>query len=42
MDQVIPKLGAACYAVTMMYHVMSADAFRMIYFGYFHSVMDMG
>jgi hypothetical protein len=39
---VIPKLNAAYYAVTMMYHIMNMDALRMICFGYFHSVMEYG
>jgi hypothetical protein len=39
-QQVISKLSAACYAVRMMYHIMNTDTLRMIYFGYFHSVME--
>jgi hypothetical protein len=39
---VIPKLSAACYAVRKMYHILNIDALRMIYFGYFHSVMEYG
>jgi hypothetical protein len=30
-DQVMPKLSAACYAVRMMYHIMNIDALKMIY-----------
>jgi hypothetical protein len=41
-DQMIPKLSAACYAVRMMYHIMNIDALRMIYFGCFYSVMEYG
>jgi hypothetical protein len=41
-NQVIPKLSAACYAVRKMYHIMNIDALRMICFGYFHSVMEYG
>jgi hypothetical protein len=41
-EQVIPKLSAACYAVRMMYHIMNIDALRMIYFWYFDSVMEYG
>jgi hypothetical protein len=41
-EQVIPQLSAACYAVMMVYHIMNTDALRRIYFGYFHSVMEYG
>jgi hypothetical protein len=41
-EQVIPKSSAACYAVRMMYHIMNIDALGMIYFGYFHSVVEYG
>jgi hypothetical protein len=41
-EQVIPKLSAACYAVRMVHHIMNTDALRMIYVGYFHSVMEYG
>jgi hypothetical protein len=38
-DQMIPILSRACYAVSLMFHISSTDNLKSIYFAYFHSVM---
>jgi hypothetical protein len=41
-DQIIPKLGAACYMVRQIYYICNNDTLRSIYFAYFHSVVSYG
>jgi hypothetical protein len=41
-EQVIPKVSTACYAVRSMFHFSTKDSLRMIYFAYFHSIMKYG
>jgi hypothetical protein len=41
-DQIIPKLSAACFAVRRLFHVLNVNAVRMVYFVYFHSVIKYG
>jgi hypothetical protein len=41
-DQIIPKLSAACYAVTQMYHFVNQNTLKSIYFAYFHSIVKYG
>ena len=41
-DQIIPKLSAACYMVRQMYHICNNDTLRSIYFAYFHSSASYG
>jgi len=41
-DQMIPKLSAACYMVRQMYHICNNDTLRSIYFAYFHSIASSG
>jgi hypothetical protein len=41
-EQMIPKLSSACYAVRSMFHFSTKDSLRMIYFAYFHSIMKYG
>jgi hypothetical protein len=41
-EQVIPKLSTACYAVRSMFHFNTKHSLRMIYFAYFHSIMKYG
>jgi hypothetical protein len=41
-DQIIPKLSAACYMVRQMYYICNNDTLRSIYFAYFHSIASYG
>jgi hypothetical protein len=41
-DQIIPKLSAACYAVRQMYHFVNQHTLKSIYFTYFHSIVKYG
>jgi hypothetical protein len=41
-DQIIPKLSAACYAVRQMYHISNNITLKSIYFAYFHSIVEYG
>ena len=41
-DQIILKLGTACYIVTQMYYTCNNDTLRSIYFAYFHSIASYG
>jgi hypothetical protein len=41
-DQIIPKLSAACYAVRQMYHFVNQNTLKSIYFAYFHSIVKYG
>jgi hypothetical protein len=41
-DQIIPKLGAACYIVRQIYYICNNYTLRSIYFAYFHSIMSYG
>ena len=41
-DQMIPKLSAACYTVGQMYHISNNNTLKSIYFAYFHSIIKYG
>jgi hypothetical protein len=41
-DQIIPKLSAAYYAVRQMYHFINQNTLKSIYFAYFHSIVKYG
>jgi mannose/fructose/N-acetylgalactosamine-specific phosphotransferase system component IID len=41
-DQIIPKLSAACYVVRQMYHFVNQNTLKSIYFTYFHSIVKYG
>jgi hypothetical protein len=41
-DQIIPKLSAACYMVRQMYYICNNNTLRSIYFAYFHSIASYG
>jgi hypothetical protein len=41
-DQIIPKLSAACYAVREMYHFLNENTLKSIYFVYFHRIVKYG
>jgi hypothetical protein len=38
-DQMIPKLSAACYAFRSMFHISNIITLKSIYFAYFHSII---
>jgi hypothetical protein len=38
-DQQVPELSGACYAVRSMLHISNTDTLKSIYFAYFHSSM---
>jgi hypothetical protein len=38
----LPKLSTACFAVKRLFHILSIDVLRMVYFVYFHSVTKYG
>jgi hypothetical protein len=41
-DQIIPELSAACYAVRQMYQFINQNTLKSIYCAYFHSVVKYG
>jgi hypothetical protein len=41
-DDIIPKLNKACFAVRSIKHFMSLEAMRLIYFSHFYSVLSYG
>jgi hypothetical protein len=38
--KILPKLSRACYAVRSMYPFSSINTLKMIYFAYFHSIIN--
>jgi hypothetical protein len=42
MDQLVPKLSGACYAIRSMLHISNTYTLRSVYFAYFHSIMKYG
>jgi hypothetical protein len=41
-DQLIPKLSGACYAVRLLLLISNTDTLKSIYYAYFHSLMKYG
>jgi hypothetical protein len=41
-DQMVPKLNAACYVVRSMYHISNSNTLKSVYFAYFHSIIKYG
>jgi len=41
-EEIIPKLHKACFAIRSVRPYLSYEVVRMIYFPYFHSVMSYG
>jgi hypothetical protein len=41
-EQIIPKLRAACYAMRSIKPFMSQKTLKMIYYAYFHSIVNYG
>jgi IS1 family transposase len=38
-DQMVPKLSGACYAVRSMYHISNINTLKSIYFAYINSII---
>jgi hypothetical protein len=38
----MPKISSVCYLVRVMYLYCNTTTTKMIYFAYFHAVMDYG
>ena len=41
-EQTIPKLSAACYAIRSTVHISNSSTFRSIYYAYFYSIIKYG
>jgi len=41
-QKILPKLSSACYLIRRMYPSCNSDTLKMIYFAYFHSIMEFG
>jgi hypothetical protein len=41
-QKILPKLNSACYLVRRMYPCCKSNTLKMIYFAYFHAVMEYG
>jgi hypothetical protein len=41
-DQLLPKRTTACYAIRVIKPLMSQETLVMIYYAYFHSIMNYG
>jgi exonuclease III len=41
-QKILPKLCSACYLIRRMYPFFDINTLKMIYFAYFHSVMEFG
>jgi hypothetical protein len=39
-EQIIPKLSAACYAMRSIKPFMTQETLKMVYYAYFHSIMN--
>jgi hypothetical protein len=42
LDQLTRKLSAACYAIKVLKHLMRLKTLIMIYYAYFHNLMNYG
>jgi hypothetical protein len=40
--KILPKLGGACYVVRRLYPLCEISTLKMVYFAYFHSIMEYG
>jgi len=41
-DQLLPELSTACYAIRVVKLFMTQETFMMVYYAYFHSIMNYG
>jgi hypothetical protein len=39
---IVQKISTRCYAVRAVYHFHSLTTLKMVYFAYFHSIMEYG
>jgi len=39
-EQIVPKLSAACFSRRSLIHTLNPDILCMVYFAYFHSVLQ--
>ena len=39
-ELIVPKLSAACYAIRRLYYTLKSDALHMVYFAFFHSMIN--
>jgi len=39
-EQIPPKMSAACFSIRNLLHILNPDILRMVYFAYFHSVLQ--
>ena len=42
MEQIIPKLSAACYTIRLMVHISNINTLKSNYYAYFHSFIKYG
>ena len=40
--KLIPRLGSACYLIWKLHTSCSIDTLKLVYYAYFHSVMEYG
>jgi hypothetical protein len=41
-EQIIPKLSSACYAMRSVKPFMLQETLKMVYYAYFHSIVNYG
>jgi len=41
-EQILPKLSAACFSIRNLIHTLNPDILYMVYFAYFHSGLQYG
>jgi len=41
-EQILPELNAACFSIGNLIHALNPDILHMVYFAYFHSVLQYG
>ena len=41
-EQILPELSAACFSIRNLIHTLKLDILHMVYFAYFHSVLQYG
>jgi len=41
-EQILPKLSAACFLIRNLIHTLNPDILHMVFFAYFHSVFQYG
>jgi hypothetical protein len=41
-DLILPKLSRACYIIRSMYFLSDISTLKVIYYAYFHAIMEYG